>query len=1026
VTSEPGEILSEFQWLRRLAERLARDGATAEDLLQELWLQARQRGPSEPARRGPWLARVLANLARRERRGAARRRARELASARPEASPGTHEVAERLEAQRLLLEELERLEEPLRSVLVLRFQDGLSSAEIARRLSLPSGTVRWRVHEGLGRLRERLDRRHGGERERWVRACAPLLLSHPVGAHPLWPFALGLAMNAGTKLGIAAAALAMIALPVWLAARAEPGDAEALAVAALTATSSELMPPRELPEAGALPPAGRRMESTAAGTLEPAEPAVEPWARLEGRVLGEAGRALATAELEAENEGVAGLRAACGPDGRFELELGTDPEASLVLRARAPGHASQLLRVQPLAGRTVQVGEIRLAAGGRVSGWVRGADGSPARDVRVVAARPRPEPSGDDLWGPLLEPESAEARTHGDGRFELEGAPVGMVAVWALRPGADVDDTDARSDWVRCAPFALAAREARDGLELVLPGREGLPATALAGVVRTPARAPVPHARIRVDARHAGGSFQEELVADERGAFTYDAHQPCVATLEARDAEDSCDAWRPARLVGVRSGTQALELVLGEPRCIELAVASASGEAVEEFRVLVRRVFPNGARAWPRTFDGSAGSLRLGLPIDPFALEVEAPGFARADLGVIEPEHAPRELACRLEPLPGLRGRVTHAGAPVAGARLELFAAAPEGQHVERHGFPLRLWYEPEESTTSDAEGRFLLTGRTAGERVILCLAQGFALAELGPLQVEPEHGRDELAFELTRGGALEGVVRTAPGVGAAGLVVGANRFDGHPRTQRTDAEGRFRFEGLTPGPWRVERVRDELDPSDENFLVDELRAAPDPRLEPNCVVREGETSAFTLDLSRERPAVLAALVSVNGAPAAGWSLVLWPVGVNTFMGDLPGGTLDERGELRVEVEPGRYYLRAKHPTESDFHGVGEIEVELAPGETPYELELETAALSGRYSGDPTDVLALWKARAANGLAAQSILRLDETGRFARGVLLAGKGELVLLRSRPDGTRSELARRALELEAGAELHVELP
>jgi hypothetical protein len=79
------------------------------------------------------------------------------------------------------------------------------------------------------------------------------------------------------------------------------------------------------------------------------------------------------------------------------------------------------------------------------------------------------------------------------------------------------------------------------------------------------------------------------------------------------------------------------------------------------------------------------------------------------------------------------------------------------------------------------------------GERVLQCLADGFALAELGPLDVDPATGAHDLDFELLRGGTIEGTVRVAPGLDPAGVIVGANRFDAHPRTQRADEQGRFR-----------------------------------------------------------------------------------------------------------------------------------------------------------------------------------------------------------------------------------------
>jgi DNA-directed RNA polymerase specialized sigma24 family protein len=51
---------------------------------------------------------------------------------------------------------VDALDEPFRSTIRLRYFDGLSAAEIARRATLPEGTVRWRAKEGLERLRRAL------------------------------------------------------------------------------------------------------------------------------------------------------------------------------------------------------------------------------------------------------------------------------------------------------------------------------------------------------------------------------------------------------------------------------------------------------------------------------------------------------------------------------------------------------------------------------------------------------------------------------------------------------------------------------------------------------------------------------------------------------------------------------------------------------------------------------------------------------------------------------------------------------
>jgi hypothetical protein len=66
-----------------------------------------------------------------------------------------------------------RLPEPFRETLVLRCYQDHSAADVARLLDVPAGTVRWRLKEGLARLRERLDQARGG-RAAWRAALAPI------------------------------------------------------------------------------------------------------------------------------------------------------------------------------------------------------------------------------------------------------------------------------------------------------------------------------------------------------------------------------------------------------------------------------------------------------------------------------------------------------------------------------------------------------------------------------------------------------------------------------------------------------------------------------------------------------------------------------------------------------------------------------------------------------------------------------------------------------------------------------------
>jgi RNA polymerase sigma-70 factor (ECF subfamily) len=168
--------LAEGQWLRGLALYLARDQADADDMVQETWVATLRASPERRASMRPWLAEVLRNVRWRGLRGAGRRRAREAGLAQlqeGDVAPSTETMLARLELARLVSETMRNLDEPYRTTLLLRFFEDRQPAEIARAQGVPAGTVRWRLSEGLRRVRARLDEVHGRNRETW-RAILPL------------------------------------------------------------------------------------------------------------------------------------------------------------------------------------------------------------------------------------------------------------------------------------------------------------------------------------------------------------------------------------------------------------------------------------------------------------------------------------------------------------------------------------------------------------------------------------------------------------------------------------------------------------------------------------------------------------------------------------------------------------------------------------------------------------------------------------------------------------------------------------
>ncbi len=168
------ELLEHAEWVRGLATRLARDDA--DDAAQDVWLAALRSPPDADRSPRPWLARVLQNAARKRFRDESTRRAYETAAVEAGAETSPEALVGRVQLQHLLVELVLGLDEPFRQTLLLRFFEGKSSAEIAEASGVPAGTVRWRLKEGLERVRSALDARHHGDRNAWLLTCAPLLL----------------------------------------------------------------------------------------------------------------------------------------------------------------------------------------------------------------------------------------------------------------------------------------------------------------------------------------------------------------------------------------------------------------------------------------------------------------------------------------------------------------------------------------------------------------------------------------------------------------------------------------------------------------------------------------------------------------------------------------------------------------------------------------------------------------------------------------------------------------------------------
>ena len=217
---EPQLLLAHADFVRGLAAALLADPHAADDVAQETFVTALSRPPRHTGNLGGWLARTVQSLASNARRNEHRRRQREAHARPPEPVPSPADVLAREQVRQQVVDAVLSLEPPYRDAVLLRYWEGLSPSSIARRLGVPSGTVRSRLKRGLDQLRARLEANAD-----WRAALAPLAGVHAI-ATPLAFLPLVLVMK---KVAFAASVvllMGLLAVSWWPAATPSPAASD--------------------------------------------------------------------------------------------------------------------------------------------------------------------------------------------------------------------------------------------------------------------------------------------------------------------------------------------------------------------------------------------------------------------------------------------------------------------------------------------------------------------------------------------------------------------------------------------------------------------------------------------------------------------------------------------------------------------------------------------------------------------------------------------------------------------------------
>ena len=164
----PREETLELEFERRLADtgRLAfriaygvlRNHADAEDVAQEAFVRAYRNFHRlrDRDRFQSWLIRISWRLAIDRVRSAGRRAKHELAAAEEPREASVEDIAAQRQFRKRLDRAVDELSAKLRIVVILAAMEGHTTAEVARVLQIPEGTVKVRLHLARKKLAEKL------------------------------------------------------------------------------------------------------------------------------------------------------------------------------------------------------------------------------------------------------------------------------------------------------------------------------------------------------------------------------------------------------------------------------------------------------------------------------------------------------------------------------------------------------------------------------------------------------------------------------------------------------------------------------------------------------------------------------------------------------------------------------------------------------------------------------------------------------------------------------------------------------
>lgn len=557
----------------------------------------------------------------------------------------------------------------------------------------------------------------------------------------------------------------------------------------------------------------------------------------------------------------------------------------------------EIMDVNP--GDSIDLGNLRLLPGGRLSGVVVDETDAPIPNAEVVLTRPIPptEPIRSRPRGSLVQTWTDRA-----GWFHFPFTPKGPVEVWAYDSETKTWD---HSNVIDNAPGHEAAE-----VQITIDRSTASAERRLDGFVVDQTGLPLKDARVCFEQ----SSRSQGTNTKEGGEFSFTFRgEPKALRAIAPGGWATVSRKAPFDEEPVRLVLEPCEIQRFEIRSLDGTPVSVVDLEIEE--VDESHHFRLGDHfSHHKGLEVHRGGVEVPIPRRSFRVFVNAPGHAPRLTEELDPEALRVPFEIVLEPVPRFEGRVTRAGKAVAEAVVALHFSSSVGGGVVL-GPP---WTRGERTleadgfATTDADGSFRLSPRPAvgfwpfrfrrthlGDHGVLRAYFDGGVAEVGPLPFGTGSVWAEL--ELTDPGSIAGQIIPPGGENPGGWAIEARRSTEYAPLQRTDSAGSFRFEHLLPGTWWLRATgKQQLGTDISETTWSGRSQAFDTAAYVPVIVRAGEVTDIEIPLAPAVGTLVRGRLEVDGSPMPYETVSIERRGQASPSWSQPSGVTDASGSFEL------------------------------------------------------------------------------------------------------------------------------